>query len=207
MGCRRDDHGTSAHRASRPTAPSPTSYARLSITPCWLRRATTLSHGNSRLSRKRSSSGRIAGAALAFVRIAIGQLGHDAVTEVLPKSNERDLLARVRLGASLEADEAERALFDAIPRRRTMREPFTDRDPAPALVQELERLAEREGAWLAGVNLDGRQEVAALVNEGGRVQLTQVRSAKKRAEHQVSNDPAHVLSFELESCDLATAPA
>jgi hypothetical protein len=34
-------------RASRPTALSPTSYARLSITPCWLRRATTLSRGDS----------------------------------------------------------------------------------------------------------------------------------------------------------------
>lgn len=110
------------------------------------------------------------GAALAFVRIAIGQLGHDALIEVLPRSDERDLLARVRLGASLEVDEAERALFDAIPRRRTMREPFENRDLPPALVQELERLVEREGAWLAGVDLDGRQEVAALVDEGDRVQ-------------------------------------
>jgi nitroreductase len=110
------------------------------------------------------------GAALAFVRIVFGQLGQDAVTEVLPEPDERDLLARVRLGAPREADERDTATFAAISRRRTMREPFKDRELPPELMQELELLAEREGAWFAGLELDRRNEIAALVDEGDRVQ-------------------------------------
>jgi hypothetical protein len=110
------------------------------------------------------------GAALAFVRIVFGQLGQDAVTEVLPEPDEPDLLARVRLGAPREADERDAALFAAISRRRTMREPFEDRELPPELMVELELLAEREGAWFAGVELDRRSEIAALVDEGDRIQ-------------------------------------
>ena len=110
------------------------------------------------------------GAALAFVRIALSQLGYDAVTEVLPEAGERDLFARVRLGSSRAAGERDRALFAAIPRRRTMREPFEDRDLPHELVRELEQLAEREGAWLVRVEPEGRREVAPLVEEGDRIQ-------------------------------------
>src|SRR5262245_43914687 len=110
------------------------------------------------------------GAALAFVRIALRQLGHDPHTELLPEPGEGDLLARVRPGPSIEPDERHRALFEAIPQRRTMREPFEDRNLPPELVHELEQLAEREGAWLVGIESDGKREVAALVDEGDRIQ-------------------------------------
>jgi hypothetical protein len=110
------------------------------------------------------------GAALAFVRIALRQSGHDAITEALPEPSERDLLARIWLGTSRQADDRDRALFAAIPRRRTVREPFEDRELDPEFVQGLEQLAEREGAWLARVELHRRGEVAALVSEGDRVQ-------------------------------------
>jgi nitroreductase len=121
------------------------------------------------------------GAAIAFVRIALRQLRHDAVTEVLPESSERDLLARVRLGASAEADARDRALFEAIPRRRTMREPFEGRELPADLVHELEQFAEREGAWLAIIEPDERREVAALVDEGDRIQAADQRFRRELA--------------------------
>lgn len=86
------------------------------------------------------------GAALAFVRIGVRRFGHDAVTEVLPEPAEPDLLVQVRLGARLQPDDRDRALFEAIPRRRTIRAPFEGRDLPAEVVGEFEQLAEREGA-------------------------------------------------------------
>jgi hypothetical protein len=51
--------------------------------------------------------------------------------------------------SSLETDERNRNLFEAIPRRRTMREPFENRELPDELVHGLEQFAAREGAWLA----------------------------------------------------------
>jgi hypothetical protein len=110
------------------------------------------------------------GATLAFLRIALRRLGREALTEVHPDPAEHDLLARVRLGPSSAANELERAMFDAIPRRRTMREPFEDRELPAELVHELDQLAEREGAWLSVVEPDARHRVSALVDEDDRIQ-------------------------------------
>jgi len=121
------------------------------------------------------------GAALAFVRIALRRLGHEALTKVLPDAGEPDLLGRVRLGAAVEADERDRALFEAIPRRRTMREPFEDRDLPTQLVRELQQLAEREGAWLARIDPHESGEIPALVDEGDRIQAADPRFRRELA--------------------------
>jgi nitroreductase len=128
------------------------------------------------------------GAALAFVRIALRHLGYDAVTEVLPEPVERDLLARVRLGASAEADERDRALVEAITRRRTMREPFEARDLPGELVGELEQLAEQEGAWLTAIEPDARRKVATLVGEGDRIQAADPHIRRELAAWFRPND-------------------
>jgi nitroreductase len=130
------------------------------------------------------------GAALAFVRIALRHLGYDAVTEVLPEPVERDLLARVRLSPSREPHKRDRALFEAIPRRRTMREPFEARDLPAELVDELEQLAEQQGASLAAIEPDARREVATLVGEGDRIQAADPHFRRELAAWFRPNDTA-----------------
>jgi hypothetical protein len=111
------------------------------------------------------------GAALAFVRVALSRFGHDAVVQPLPDAAEPDLLARVNLGDRVEPTTADQALFEAIPKRRTIRAPFDPRHVPAELVAELEQLATREGAWLAPIAPgERRREVAALVDEGDRAQ-------------------------------------
>jgi hypothetical protein len=130
------------------------------------------------------------GAALSFVRITLGHLGHDALSEPFPEPLERDLLARVRLGASREADERDRALFEAIARRRTMREPFDARGLPAQLVDELEQLAEGESAWLASIEQDVRRDVATLVGEGDRIQAADPHFRRELAAWFRPNDTA-----------------
>jgi nitroreductase len=111
------------------------------------------------------------GAALALVRVALRRFGHDAVVEPLPDAADTDLLARATLGARVEPTRADHTLFEAIPKRRTIRAPFDPRDVEAEMVAELEELAAREGSWLAVIAPgERRHEVAALVDEGDRAQ-------------------------------------
>jgi hypothetical protein len=102
------------------------------------------------------------GAALFNLRMAIRVTGHDAVVWLLPEEQAggatackhcgepcgvRDLLASVEIitGRPHPATVTEQRLYEAIPQRHTVREPFTHSVPMKILT-ELERAARMEGA-------------------------------------------------------------
>lgn len=112
------------------------------------------------------------GAALFNARVALRRFGHAAETTILPDREAPDLVARLRVGRPHEASDEDRALFDAMFRRRTFRHPFEDRPVAEGLLEALVRAAETEGAWLrAFPGRADRDRLAALVAEGDRQQM------------------------------------
>ncbi len=114
------------------------------------------------------------GAALFNLVVTLQHFGSEPVVEPFPKATAPEVLARVRLGGGPhEATGEEHALFRAIPKRRTFRLPFQDREVAEPLLAALQAAAAREGgAWLHIVT-DGRARTALadLVGHGDRLQM------------------------------------
>jgi hypothetical protein len=111
------------------------------------------------------------GCALYHLRSALRHFGCLGEVEILPKSGDHDLLARVWLGDQAESSVEESLIFCAIPKRRTNRQPFSD-DPLPeALLAALQNAAQAESAALRIVREEeAKQAVADLVAEGDRWQ-------------------------------------
>lgn len=123
------------------------------------------------------------GAALFYLRLAIRHFGHEDVLEILPDSTDADLLARVHLGPTgHEETQEERALFEAIPKRRSNRRPFEDRQVPGSLLSALRAAAREEGAWLhLFEDESARHAVAELIAEGDRIQLADKRFRRELA--------------------------
>ena len=111
------------------------------------------------------------GAALFYLRLAIRYFGYTAITTPFPSVEQPDFLARIRLGPEQAPVAADKALFYAIPRRRTTRSAF-DAWELPAPVQAaLQEAARREGAGLRLVmDAQERQAVIDLIVAGARIQ-------------------------------------
>jgi nitroreductase len=111
------------------------------------------------------------GAALFCLRVAMRHFGCEDEVEVLPEPDDRDLLGRVRLGSHRSETEEERMLFKAIPKRRSNRGPFENRQVPERLLSELQAAASEEGAWLHLVeDEDSKHAIAGLIAEGDRIQ-------------------------------------
>ena len=116
------------------------------------------------------------GAALHHARTALAAAGWTAVVQRLPEDGDGTLLARIRLGGPAPADPAAQRLAAAIPRRRTDRRAFGDREVAEEQLTALRRLVEREGAYLHVVR---PEQVPALA------------VAAERAADAERDDPAY----------------
>jgi hypothetical protein len=113
------------------------------------------------------------GAALLNLRVAVHHFGLAERTTLLPDAEDRDLLARIEIIGDGRIDPAEETLFDAIPERRTNRLEFVSEPLPPSLLEDLERAAGGEGAWLAPLRaLSDRKRVADLIAEGDRQQAS-----------------------------------
>ncbi len=121
------------------------------------------------------------GAALYNLRAALRFFGlHPKVTllpwlkEGDPLSNSEVPLARIELDRSEVCPASDRALFQAIRRRRTYLGAF---DPAPishSLIDAMQEQARSEGAWLGMLeDREAKAEVAQIVADADRSQLTQ----------------------------------
>jgi hypothetical protein len=122
------------------------------------------------------------GAALFCLRVAIRHFGCEDEVEVLPDPDDADLLARVRLGSDRSETEEERMLFQAIPKRRSNRGPFEDRQVPERLLSALQAAAWEEGAWLHLVeDEDTKHTIAELIAEGDRIQLADKRFRRELA--------------------------
>ena len=111
------------------------------------------------------------GAALFNLRVAAEYFGHAYQLETFPDPAQPHLLARLHLGLRCETGSEDVLLFQAIPERRTNREPFSPEPLSPEVSQALEAAAEAEGAWLHLVRDDeGRNALADLVAEADLLQ-------------------------------------
>jgi hypothetical protein len=110
------------------------------------------------------------GAALENLAVSAARHGWKAMIEVRPRPQAaRDHLATVTLGTG--ADRGRATLWPAIAVRRTHRAPFGERPVPPALTEELLAAAAGLGGWAQLVDRDRRDELAALVAEGARLQF------------------------------------
>lgn len=110
------------------------------------------------------------GCALLNLRVAAAAAGVRAACRLLPDDEAEDLLATVHLAAGADAA-GDAALADGIGRRRTLRKRFDDRAVPAAVLRDLSRAVEEEGAWAVVVdNESQRQAVASLVSEGDAMQ-------------------------------------
>jgi hypothetical protein len=112
------------------------------------------------------------GAALFNLRAALRNFGCAEATLPLPDPAQPDLLARVQVKDGYDPSDEERALFQAIGRRRTFRFPFAPKAIPETLLQMLERAARLEGATLGVLRTDvTRDAIADLVARADRIQL------------------------------------
>ncbi|GIH72596.1 Acg family FMN-binding oxidoreductase [Sphaerimonospora thailandensis] len=89
------------------------------------------------------------GAALFNLRLAVRVAGYRPRVRLLPTPDgERDLLAAVHMAELGAPTAAERDLYEQIGRRRTNREPFSERHVPRWVMSELRKAAAREGARL-----------------------------------------------------------
>jgi hypothetical protein len=111
------------------------------------------------------------GCALYHLRSAMAHFGYLGWIDLLPNSNDRDLLARITLGVQKENSAEEGLLFHAITKRRTNRQPFRE-EPIPlALTEALKNAAKSQSAWLRIVQGEEQRHAAAhLIAEGDRRQ-------------------------------------
>jgi nitroreductase len=122
------------------------------------------------------------GAALLNLRVALRRFGYrDDNYELLPDPDDTDLLARIRLVEGESTCPEEEALFKAIPKRRTTRAAYEDRDVSIELQRDLEADAAREGAWLHLVADAERRTIADLIAEGDRAQMADKRFRRELA--------------------------
>ncbi|MER5323797.1 Acg family FMN-binding oxidoreductase [Streptosporangium roseum] len=103
------------------------------------------------------------GAALMNVRLTLSALGWEPRVRVLPDPDRPALLATVRMGEAVVADEHTRLLHAEIERRRTHRAGFTDLPVPDRLVEALVSQAEAEGARLTPVRSEAAVRVLAAL--------------------------------------------
>jgi hypothetical protein len=120
------------------------------------------------------------GAALLNLRLAIRALGVHPAVRLLPDPDRPDLLAVVRPQGHSQATPVDRALAEAIPRRRTNRRPFLP-EPVPAsLLTGLRQAAKTERAWMATLT---------------PAQLPVLRTLLRHAHDLQQRDPAFVAEW------------
>ncbi|MET7695708.1 nitroreductase family protein [Streptomyces sp. NPDC005483] len=87
------------------------------------------------------------GCAVLNLRIAVEHFGWEPVTRLLPRPDQPDLLATVRLGGIAKPC-SYASLYDSVWRRHTSRFPFSERPLPTAVLTELAEAAHAEGARL-----------------------------------------------------------
>ncbi|MDW4909308.1 hypothetical protein RB628_29195 [Streptomyces sp. ADMS] len=88
------------------------------------------------------------GCAVLNLRVGVAHFGREPVTRLLPRPDEPDLLATVRLGGPTSASSTPH-LYDALWRRRSSRFPYAERPLPTTVLTELAEAAHAEGALLS----------------------------------------------------------
>jgi len=104
------------------------------------------------------------GCALLNLRIAVAHFGWQPVTRLLPRPDEPDLLATVRLGGPARSS-ANPRLYDALWQRHSSRFPYADRPLPTAVLAELAEAAHAEGALLGRPGPAGTDRLLHVIRE------------------------------------------
>lgn len=133
------------------------------------------------------------GAALEFACIALRYFGHAPEVIRFPETRDVDVLARIRIGGSVEVDDATRDLFHAMTLRRTTRVAF-EASPIESMVSE--RIVAAGGEYGAALRLlteqDDRLRLGELVAQADRVQFADRHFRRELAQWLHSrHGPSH----------------
>lgn len=110
------------------------------------------------------------GAAVFNLRLGIGGLRRTAMTRLLPNRENLAHVASVRIGGPMTLPADERQLAEAMPRRRTSREPFSAEPVSDPVRTALAAAADREGARLDFVPGSRRNAVVGAVHDADLAQ-------------------------------------
>lgn len=111
------------------------------------------------------------GAALFNLCTAIRSFGCRPQLTMFPDPRDSDLLACVELSAATPSAR-DRKLREAIPERRTVRQPFQERPLPKKLLADLSQAAEQEGATLSFIeDAEPKRRIAELVADAERIHL------------------------------------
>jgi hypothetical protein len=111
------------------------------------------------------------GTALHHARTALAAAGFAVTVERLPDPASPGLLARIHLGAPVPPDPEAQRMAAAIPRRRTDRRAFGDRQVSEAMLTRLRGFVEAEGAYLHVVPQDQVPMLAASTEHAAGAEL------------------------------------
>jgi len=113
------------------------------------------------------------GAALFNLRASIRAGGRRDEVELFPDPTDTTLLARISVGEPVPPTPLDLRLAEAIPERRTYRQPFAVRPVSSALADDLARMAAREGVWMVRLVPAQKHAIATAVAEADRRQFAQ----------------------------------
>jgi nitroreductase len=117
------------------------------------------------------------GAAIEFGYVAVRGLGRECTVHLLPDPSDPDLFATLEIGEARPADDDERALVEAVPRRYTDRGDYDAAHVEPGLMTTLEHGVDQRGVWLR-----------ELDHHGDRVAVIEALTS---AEAATAADPAY----------------
>ncbi|KOU56972.1 aromatic ring-opening dioxygenase LigA [Streptomyces sp. MMG1533] len=103
------------------------------------------------------------GCAVLNLRLAVAHFGWAPVTRLLPRPDQPDLLATVRIGGAVHGTSL--GLYDALWRRHSSRFPFSERPPPAAVLTELAETAHAEGARLHHLATHQTERLLQLTRE------------------------------------------
>lgn len=121
------------------------------------------------------------GSALFNLRLAIRALGFNDITELLPDSNNPDLVARVRFGEAHAPSQEDRRLFEVICDRHGDRGIFSDKKVPDDVLRRLVAEVAEEGAWLHLPGESEKKQIARLTAEADHIQLSQKKFRRELA--------------------------
>jgi len=122
------------------------------------------------------------GAAIEFARLAVRTLDLACEVQLLPDPQDQDLLAVLAVGPAETATPLDHALVEAMPRRYTDRQPYSD-EPLPAtLLAELRVAAEAAGAWVKVIQqTDDRVALATILTDAEEIEAADPAYAEELA--------------------------
>jgi hypothetical protein len=131
------------------------------------------------------------GATLLHLRLALHHFGYRDSVKILPDRDDADNLARIKISRAAKPEISERALFEAIVKRRTNRTPFQGRAIPRKLLSSLQDIARREGTSLCIIEgEEDRNRLADLIAQADRRQMADPSFRRELAAWTHSNRSA-----------------